>query len=86
MKQPINVRTDPSVRAAYVEYSLALSVNTVDLTKTGSVAYDVDAAGNVVGIEILGLDHPEQIEIARAFAASHDLAFPRDLTGTPVPA
>lgn len=86
MKQPINVRTDLSVRAAYIEYAPALSVSTVDLTKTGSVAYDVDAAGNVVGIEILDFDRPERIDIARAFAESHDLAFPRDLTGTPVPA
>jgi uncharacterized protein YuzE len=86
MKQPIDVRTDLSVRAAYIEYAPALSVGTVDLTETGSVAYDVDAAGNVVGIEILGIDHLERIDIARVFAASRDLAFPRDLTGTPVPA
>jgi uncharacterized protein YuzE len=86
MKQPINVRTDLSVRAAYIEYAPALSVSTVDLTKTGSVAYDVDEGGNVVGIEILGFDHLERVDIARVFAANHDLAFPRDLTGTPVPA
>lgn len=67
--------------ATYVEYAPTTAVGTIDLTETGSVAYDVDAAGNVVGIEILGFDHPERVEIASAFAAGHDLAFPRDLTG-----
>jgi len=86
MTQPINVRTDLSVKAAYVEYATALSVSTVDLTDTGSVAYDVDADGNVVGIEVLGFEHPERVAIAREFAASRDLAFPRDLTGVLVPA
>lgn len=81
MRQPLNVRTDLSVRAAYVEYGTAASIETIDLTETGSVAYDVDAGGNVVGIEILGFEHPERVELARKFAAGRDLAFPRDLAG-----
>jgi uncharacterized protein YuzE len=83
MKQPINVTTDRSINAAYVEYAPESSVSTVNLTETGSVAYDVDVDGNVVGIEVLGIQHPDRVEIAREFAASRELDFPRDLTSVP---
>lgn len=86
MTQPINVNVDLSVRAAYVEYAPGPSVQTIDLTETGSVAYDLNAEGNIVGIEVVGIQRPERIEIARAFAAAHNLAFPRDLAGALVAA
>ncbi len=86
MTEPINVNVDLAVRAAYVEYADESSVETIELNEAGSVAYDLDADGNVVGIEVLGIERPEQIEIARAFARTHDLAFPRDLSGNLVPA
>jgi uncharacterized protein YuzE len=81
MTQPISVRTDLSVMAAYIEYGTAESVETVDLTETGSVAYDLDQAGNIVGIEILRFEQPEHVAIAQEFAATHGLSFPRDLSG-----
>jgi uncharacterized protein YuzE len=86
MNQPVNVNIDLEVRAAYVEYAPGPSVETIDLTETGSVAYDVDASGKIIGIEVLEIQHPGQIEIARAFAETHDLAFPRDLSGALVAA
>ena len=86
MTQPINVNVDLAVRAAYIEYAPGPSAQTVDLNDTGSVAYDVDADGSVIGIEVLGIGHPEQIALARAFAQSRGLAFPRDLAGALVAA
>jgi hypothetical protein len=86
MTQPVNVNVDLAVRAAYVEYAPGPSVQTVDLNETGSVAYDVDADGNVIGIEVLGIGRPEQIALAREFAQAHGLAFPRDLAGVLVAA
>jgi uncharacterized protein YuzE len=86
MTPPVNVNVDLSVGAAYIEYAPGPSVETVDLNETGSVAYDLDASGNVIGIEVLGISRPEQIAIAREFARAQDLAFPRDLTGALVAA
>ena len=86
MTQPVNVNVDLAVRAAYVEYAPGPSAQTVDLNETVSVAYDVDADGNVIGIEVLGIGRPEQIALAREFAQSHGLAFPRDLAGALVAA
>ena len=74
-------RSRLTVNAAYVTYSEHDSAQTVDLTETGGVACDVDAAGNIVGIEILSIRLPGQIETARRFAVSRGLTFPRDLTG-----
>jgi hypothetical protein len=54
------------------------------LNDTGSVAYDVDEAGTIVGIEVLEVQMPGQIALARTFADEHGLAFPRDLAGTPL--
>lgn len=86
MTQPIHVRVDLAAHAACVKYAPGASVLTVDLNDTGSVAYDVDANGAIVGIEVLEIQMPEQIAIARAFAETHDLAFPRDLAGNLVAA
>jgi uncharacterized protein YuzE len=82
MKAPIAVRVDLVVLAAYVSYTPGPSVETVDLEESGSVAYDVDASGAVSGIEVLHILEPGQIEMARDFAKTRDLKFPRDLTGT----
>jgi hypothetical protein len=49
-------------------------------------ANKVDAGGTIVGIEILEIQLPGQIAIAREFAAAHGLAFPRDLAGNLVAA
>jgi len=86
MTQPIHVRVDLAAHAAYIKYAPGPSVSTVDLNDTGSVAYDVDAEGTIVGIEVLEIQVPEQIALARKFADEHGLAFPRDLAGNLVAA
>jgi hypothetical protein len=86
MTQPLNVRVDLSARAAYVKYAPGPSASTVDLDASGSVAYDLDAGGTIVGIEILEIQLPGQIAVASEFAAAHGLAFPRDLAGNLVAA
>jgi uncharacterized protein YuzE len=65
-----NVNIDLSVRAAYVEYAPGPLVETVNLNETLSVACDLDAAGNVIGIKVLGIGRPEQIPIVRELAQS----------------
>ncbi len=82
MTKPIHVRVDLEVGAAYVKYAAGPSVSTIDLAENGSVAYDVNAAGEIMGIDVLAIHLPEQIAIAQKFAAEHELAFPRDLAGT----
>ena len=81
MMGPISVRVDLEVPAAYVKYSKNASVETRDIIEGGAVAYDLDDAGEIVGLEVLWIDEPSHVEAARAFAAQHDLAFPRDLRG-----
>ncbi len=81
MIQSLHVRVDLSAGAAYVKYAPGPSGSTIDLNDTGSVAYDVDAEGKIVGIEVREIQLPGQIEIARTFAQTHDLAFPRNLAG-----
>ena len=86
MPQPIHVRVDLEAHAAYIKYTPGPSISTVDLNDTGSVAYDIDSNGTIVGIEVLEIQLPEQIAIARKFADEHALAFPRDLAGNLVAA
>lgn len=81
MKEPIGVRVDLEVPAAYIKYSKSSSTETRDIVEGGSVAYDLDDSGEIVGIEILWLDDVANIEAARTFAGRHGLAFPRDLGG-----
>ncbi len=50
-------------------------------TSTATAA-SLTGTGVIMGIEVLGIDVPEQIAIPQKFAAEHDLAFPRDLAGT----
>jgi len=45
-------------------------------------AADVDASGNIVGIEVLGFDE-EVLSRARTFASENDLIFPARLALTP---
>lgn len=86
MTEPISVRVDLEVPAAYVKYSKSSSVETRDVVAGGAVTYDVDEFGRIVGLEILWLDEAAHVEAAREFATSHDLAFPRDLRGNLVAA
>ncbi len=43
------------------------------------VHLDVNADDDIVGIEIISIDEPELVAIARDFAAENDLAFPVDI-------
>jgi len=86
MTEPISVRVDLAVPAAYVKYSKNPSVETREVVDGGAVAYDLDDGGAIVGLEVLWIDDPAHIEAARAFASQHDLAFPRDLGGNLVAA
>jgi uncharacterized protein YuzE len=81
MTEPISVSADLEVPAAYVTYRRSRSVETLDIVEGGAVAYDLDVEGAIVGVEILWIDAPENVEAARAFAAQRGLAFPRDLGG-----
>jgi uncharacterized protein YuzE len=81
MKEPLSVRVDLEVPAAYVTYRRGQSIETYDVTDDGAIAYDLDQDGAIIGIEILWIDAPKHLESARAFAVQHGLAFPRDLGG-----
>jgi len=43
------------------------------------VVVDLDPNDEVVGIEILNIDDPLEIGLARDFAADHELEFPADI-------
>lgn len=81
MTEPISVRVDLSVPAAYVKYRKSTAVETRDVVEGGAVAYDLDEAGSIVGLEVLWIDDPAHVKAAQTFAEQHDLAFPRDLRG-----
>ncbi len=81
MTEPLSVRVDLAVPAAYVKYSKSTPVETRTVVEGGAVAYDLDDVGAIVGLEVLWFDDPAHVEAARAFATQHRLAFPRDLRG-----
>jgi uncharacterized protein YuzE len=81
MIAPVSLRVDYESEAAYVKYRPGTSVETVDLLPDGAVAYDRDAQGAILGIEILAIHDRECLTAARDFAHAHDLAFPRDISG-----
>jgi uncharacterized protein YuzE len=81
MKQPERIEIDLEAQASYVYYSDADVAETIDVLRDGAVAADLDAKGNVVGIELLGFES-DVIECARGYAASHDLGFPPGLNGS----
>jgi uncharacterized protein YuzE len=75
MTKPQAVEIDVESGAGYVAYSKEKVAETRDVWEDGTVAADLDARGNVVGIEMLALDS-ETLAQARAYAAGHDLVFP----------
>jgi hypothetical protein len=54
--------------AGYIRYRDDKPVATVDLMESCSVAVDVTAQNEVIGIEILDVASPEQVNVARHFA------------------
>ena len=80
MKQPIEVRVTGG--AGYIRYGDEATVAaTHEIIASASVAADLSASGDVVGIEILDVFEPSQVAAAREYARTHGLAFPRDLAG-----
>lgn len=68
--------------SAYIRYRIGKSVAgpTIEVGSEGSeVLADVDASGNIIGIEIVDVAIPENVARARAFAVEHALSFPRDI-------
>lgn len=80
MKQPIEVRVTEG--AGYIRYGDESEIDvTAEIVPSASVAADLSATGEVIGIEILDVVQPAQVEAAREYARAHGLAFPRDLAG-----
>lgn len=79
MKPPIAVEVHDA--SAYLSYSNDAVAKTLDLMASCSVAADVSATGEVVGIEVLDITDRKQLEVAREFAREKGLGFPRDLAG-----
>ena len=62
---------------AYIDYVGGTIVETIEVGGEGSeVLADVDEDGRIVGIEILDVNIPENVALARRFAAERGLAFP----------
>lgn len=81
MQQPKMVEVDLEARAAYVRYaeSEVKVAKQRDVTETGSVSVDFDAADVVIGVEVLWIDDPAIVTIARQWSHDHGLAFPARL-------
>ena len=68
--------------SAYIRYRVGERVAEPQIEVGGEaseVLADVNAAGDIIGIEIVDVAIPENIARARAFAAERGLQFPRDL-------
>ena len=78
MTVPNNVELDLDAKAGYIRDGEI--AGTVDVWRDGRVAADVDADGNVLGIEILSFD-AETLSKARTYAMEHGLAFPANING-----
>jgi uncharacterized protein YuzE len=68
--------------SAYIRYRVGERVadSQIEVGGEGSeVLADVNAADEVIGIEIVDVNVPESVELARSFAQQRGLAFPRDL-------
>jgi hypothetical protein len=77
MKSPIHISLDTEVPggAGYVRYSHGKAVRQDALDEAFSVAVDLDAVGDVVGIELTLLDE-RAFGLARIAAHRYDLRFP----------
>ena len=68
--------------SAYIRYRTGERVAepTVEVSGEGSeVLADVNASGEIVGVEIVDVAVPESVTRAREFALEHGLSFPRDI-------
>lgn len=78
MIHPLDIAIDEEADAGYVRYANAVVAETVEVYEEGTVAADLDAGGNVIGIELLGFTD-DILASARAYASDHDLVFPAEL-------
>jgi len=61
----------------YIGYPGGPVVESIEVGGEGSaVLADIDAESRIVGIEILDVNVPEHVSLARSFAAENGLAFP----------
>jgi len=68
--------------SAYIRYRTGERVDgpTIEVGGEGSeVLADVNAANEIIGIEIVDVAIPDNVERARTFARDRGLPFPRDL-------
>ena len=80
MTQPIEVRVTDGV--GYVRYGdEELIAETHEIIPSCSVEADLDATGQIVGIEILFPSDAAIVTIARDYAHQHGLVFPLDFSG-----
>ncbi|HXP94422.1 MAG TPA: DUF2283 domain-containing protein [Candidatus Binatia bacterium] len=79
MKCPLTVEIDFEAPAAYIYYQEPDSAKLVETARLGlEVAADLDANGDVIGLELWGFDE-EAISTAEEFAHSKGCSFPRNL-------
>ena len=83
MKQPRDVQLDVELRIGYVDYASSAKAKARRSERLGdpeapAIVVDYGEADDVIGIELLDLD-VGTLELAAAFAARHDLAFPHEL-------
>ncbi len=80
MHDPIAVNLDREVQAGYVRYRRLAPGERVARTQRfgDDVNVDYNGANDVLGIEILAFDKPT-LDVARAVATKHGLAFPPNL-------
>jgi uncharacterized protein YuzE len=72
------ITIDIQANAGYIRYGTDADVRTRSERIGEAVVIDFTTNDAVLGIELLGFD-ADVLDAARAFAAEHALAFPRDL-------
>ena len=74
------ITIDTEAGAGYIRYGSEADVRTRSERIGEDIVIDFTTNDTVLGIELLGFD-ADVLDAARAFAAEHALAFPRDLAG-----
>jgi hypothetical protein len=84
MRQPLSVKIDRELNVGYVKYTNdGKAAKTVDVWEDGwGVMVDFNAAGEVMGIELLSLSD-EAVQRAAEFACRQGLEFPRNAALSP---
>jgi len=72
------ITIDTEAGSGYIRYGSEADVRTRSKRIGEDIVIDFTTNDAVLGIELLGFD-ADVLDVARAFAAEHDLAFPRDL-------